>query len=481
MDLHHFLETAQSRCGLGLDRSIVAAVSGGADSLCLLLRLAQSGFPVIVAHFDHRLRPDSQDDARFVEEIARRLGFPFVYEAGDVGQFAREHSLSIEEAARTMRYRFLFRQARLAQAQAVATGHTADDQVETVLMHLLRGSGLAGLKGMTHRTVIPEWDASLPLVRPILDFWRADTERCCREAGITPIQDQTNAETTYFRNRLRHELVPLLETYNPAAKDHVARTAEILAGDHALLEDLTRQALAAATRSRGPGHAGLSLPVLRAMPEALLRRVLRAVIATLVPELRDLDFAAVERAAGFVHHPSGSGRIELIQAVSMQVERETLYVTAGESIREPDWVQMEGEDELRLNIPGQVEISPQWMVTAEELACRPAEIPPEQLHDPLQAWLDAGSLDHPLQVRVRRPGDRFQPLGVETGTAKISDYFTNRKLPRPARDRWPLVVSAGRIAWVPGFAPAHWARVGPETSQVVRLTLRKVADHPSGT
>ena len=159
-------------CQLTPDRNILVGVSGGPDSLCLMEALRQVGYPIIVAYFNHRLRPDSEIEANALEKTVARKMVSSVFEEGDVRGYAESEGLSIEEAARTLRYRFLFEQARAYEAQAVAVGHTADDQVETVLMHFLRGAGLTGLKGMSYRAFLPAFDENIPVVRPLLDVWR---------------------------------------------------------------------------------------------------------------------------------------------------------------------------------------------------------------------------------------------------------------------------------------------------------------------
>ena len=156
--LENISSILREECGLVKDRFVIAGVSGGPDSLCLMNVLRESGYRVIVAHFNHKLRPDSDADANTVEQTAGRLNLKSVIENGDVRAFAEAEKMSIEEAARILRYRFLMQQARRFNAQAVAVGHTADDQVETVLMHFLRWAGLSGLKGMTHRTILKTFD-----------------------------------------------------------------------------------------------------------------------------------------------------------------------------------------------------------------------------------------------------------------------------------------------------------------------------------
>ena len=218
------LETVfRDQCGLDPNRPVLAGVSGGPDSLCLLDILHTAGYRVIVAHFNHQLRPEADQEADSVSARARSLGLPFASACADVRAYAGAHRLSLEEAARMLRYQFLFASARKYEAQAVAVGHTADDQVETVLMHFLRGAGLAGLKGMEYRTLLPVFDQQIPLVRPLLSLWRADTEAYCREHALQPHYDVSNTDQAFFRNRLRHALLPELEKYNPRVKESVCR------------------------------------------------------------------------------------------------------------------------------------------------------------------------------------------------------------------------------------------------------------------
>ena len=165
----------RDQCHLTPDRPVLVGVSGGPDSLCLMEALRQAGYPVVVAYFNHQLRPDSDLEANALEKIVTLKNVASLFENGDVRGFAKSEGLSIEDAARTLRYRFLFEQAQACNAQAVAVGHTADDQVETVLMHFLRGAGLTGLKGMGYHTFLPAFNENIPLVRPLLDTWREET------------------------------------------------------------------------------------------------------------------------------------------------------------------------------------------------------------------------------------------------------------------------------------------------------------------
>ncbi len=300
----------EKNCQLIRSQSIIVGVSGGADSLSLLNLFMRWGYPVVAAHFNHLLRPEASDEARIVERAAETLRIPFALGGGHAADYAREHNLSIEAAARDLRYRFLFEQAETQGAQAVAVAHHADDQVETVLMHLLRGAGLDGLTGMTYRSLPNPWSAAIPLVRPILGIWRAEIETYCSEQNLTPIIDATNANTTYFRNRLRHDLIPELDTYVPGFRSRLWQTANLLAADRVALDDLTEEAWAEMVAQTGAGFTAFRLPPFRLQPLALQRRLVRKAVSRLRPGARDLDFSMVQRVIDFAAQPTSSGQTQ---------------------------------------------------------------------------------------------------------------------------------------------------------------------------
>src|ERR1044071_5823564 len=273
------LENIQSilldQCGLSRDTPIIVGVSGGPDSLCLMSVLRKAGYHAIVAHFNHKLRPDSDADANIVEQTAARLNLASVIESGDVRAYSDAEKLSIEEAARILRYRFLMRQAHRLNAQAVAVGHTADDQVETVLMHFIRGAGLAGLKGMNYRTVIHMFDPEIPVVRPLLDTWREETIVYCAANGFRPRHDPSNASLDFFRNRLRHLLIPTLESYNPRFREVVWRTSRSLAGDYEILSEVLDEAWKHCIMEESLEYVAFDQPALLQQPLGLQRNLVR--------------------------------------------------------------------------------------------------------------------------------------------------------------------------------------------------------------
>ena len=474
------LENIQSilteQCGLNHDAPVIAGVSGGPDSLCLMSVLRKTGYGVIVAHFNHKLRPDADTDANIVEQSAARLNLASVIESGDVRALADTEKLSIEEAARIMRYRFLMEQARRFKAQAVAVGHTADDQVETVLMHFIRGAGLDGLKGMNYRTVIKMFDPNIPIVRPLLAVWREETIVYCAANGFRPRHDPSNASLDFFRNRLRHLLLPTLESYNPRFREVLWRTSRSLAGDYAILSDVLDEAWRDCVAQEKKGFVAFDAARLAGRSVGLQRNLIRRAIEQIRPDDLDVGYATLERAARFIADENHRVRMDLTGGLHLLREGSLIYVVAGNvTLPIERWPQMpDGSNTISLKIPGQVKLSGGW-----KLSCERWNIPSlamEQARsneNPFQVWLDAKGISDALALRVRQDGDRFQPLGMHGHEMKISDFFINVKLPKRARDRWPLLCMGEKVVWVPGYRPAHPFRLTNSTRQVLYFSMTR--------
>ena len=467
----------RDQCGLVKNRPIIAGVSGGPDSLCLMSILRKAGYHVIVAHFNHKLRPDSDADANIVEQTAARLNFASVVESGDVHDYAEHEKLSIEEAARILRYRFLMEQARRLKAQAVAVGHTADDQVETVLMHFLRGAGLAGLKGMTHRTTIQTFDPEIPIVRPLLDTWREETVVYCAANGLRPRHDPSNASLDFFRNRLRHLLIPTLESYNPRFREVVWRTSRSLAGDHEVIIKVLDETWKECVVQENADFVALDISALIKQPVGLQRNLLRRAMERIRPEHLDVGFETLERAGQFISgHATHYARFDLAGNMHLLREGMLLYIVAGDSTLPVErWPQMPDESStIPLKIPDFIKLSGGWKLSCERWNI--ASLAMEQARandDPFQVWLDANGISDALELRVRQEGDRFEPLGMDGHMMKISDFFINVKLPQRARDRWPLLCMGEKVVWVPGYRPAHSFRLTDSTRQALYFSLTR--------
>ncbi len=455
---------------------VVIGVSGGPDSLCLLDTLHHLGVPLICAHLDHGLRPESAEEATYVKGIAQSYKLPFEIERQDVALKAGS-GVSLEEAARLARYNFLVRVASINDVHVIATGHTADDQVETVLMHFLRGTGPSGLRGMLPDTPLDSWvgipDAQgIRLIRPLLSLNRDQTEDHCQALGLEPVIDSSNMDQTYFRNRIRHELLPLLETYNPGIRQILLRLARIMTAEVDLLAEMVASAWESVFESLGESALLLRVVSMETKPLALQRALLRSAIKKLQPSARDISFDTIERAIQFVSDPTRPASRPLIAGLMLSDlgDEIVLYHTDSPVIfdRLP---QLIGEAQVDVPVPGEVGLAGGWKLTATSESIVPGSYQTylKALEGDFAA-IDESSLSPPLSVRTRAPGDRIQPLGLE-GRTKVSDIMINNRIPELARARWPIIVSGGEVVWVAGVRMSHLFRLTEGTSRVIVIRL----------
>lgn len=445
---------------------LVVGVSGGPDSLCLLdvlHRLAgDHRLALCVAHFNHALRPDADAEADFVRAQAGQRGLEYVSETGDVRAAAAASRQSLETAARSLRYAFLARAARQTGADRVAVAHNADDQAETVLMHLLRGTGLRGLRGM-----LPwrRMEGGTVLIRPLLGTFRADILGYCAQNGLAARTDSSNLDTRFARNRVRHELLPTLERYNPNARAALARTAAVAAGDYEIWLAAVQRLWAETALVAPNDPGGVAFDRLRwlALSAAEQRALLRLAAERLMDDRDEVDFAPLEAAARFSREAMPGRSCTLAAGLKLRVERERIIVgAAAEGSDTGDGPRLAGgalADGWRLRIDAvdlsvghaqQAETKSRWTVL-----------------------VDAERLAGPVTLRSRRSGDRFQPLGMGGHSVKLSDFFVNCKVPARQRDNWPLVACGDDIVWVAGLRLDERFRVTAQTRRVVQLWLQK--------
>jgi tRNA(Ile)-lysidine synthase len=472
--LENIESVLRDECKLVKDRPIIVGVSGGPDSLCLMEALRRAGYKVIVAHFDHQLRPESADDAHAVEKIASRLMLASMIDGADVRAHAELNKLSIEEAARNLRYRFLFGLAHDYDAQAVAVGHTADDQVETVLMHFLRGSGLAGLKGMSHCTIVETFDPQIPIIRPLLDYWREETVVYCAANGLRPHYDSTNDSLNFQRNRIRHLLLPTLESYNPKFREAVQRMSQSLKADHDFLNETMGSAWSACLIEQGQEEIIFDHAQFSDCSIGLQRNMLKRALLHLRPNL-DVNFALLERAANFINKQESSARVNLKGGLRIFREEGKIYICTPEATLPLNlWPQIPNGQEFPVQVPGQLELSAGWKFTAERWRIPTlAREHAERNEDAYQVWLDADTLPASLELRPRQSGDQFEPLGMAGHRQKISDFMVNEKMSQRARERWPLLSAGDVIVWVPGYRPAHPFRLTEATRNVIYFSITR--------
>ena len=430
--------------GLPEDRRILLAVSGGADSTALLSIMARLEknlrLQLAIAHFDHGLRGAriAQREERFVRELAVSLDLPF-HEGS-----ARGKRIASEDAARRARYEFLATVAAREGFSAVATGHTASDQAETVLLHLVRGTGLDGLAGMSARAKWPfSGNGALTLLRPLLRLSRQETEAYCASAGISPVEDASNASPRYRRNRVRHELLPLLRQMNPAIEDAMVRLAEAAGEDVSFLHSVAVEALLDARE----GSQRLSSRVLAAWPASPRRHALRLAMTGLLGDAQEMTQRHLLGLERLLLEGKTGDRLDLPRGVVAVLRRDALELRL-----EAEPSQALPDKPVMLQLPAESRYG-RFLVAASTK--RPASGESVEVA--------ASVLEDGLCVRSWQPGDRFNPLGMR-GQKKLQDFFTDAHVPREDRESIPLFVSSRGIVWVGGLRIAEWARPRPGES-----------------
>lgn len=469
----------------------VVGFSGGPDSLALLHllhRLAPEwGLTLHAAHLNHRLRgADSDADAAFAAATCQSWGVPLAQEAVDVQAEAERCGLAVEEAARQVRYAFLGRVAAAVGAATVAVGHNADDQVETVLMHLVRGAGLGGLRGMIPSSDLSGLrtgaDEALPtgvrLVRPLLRAPRSLIEAYCAEHDLHPQFDRSNLDTTYFRNRLRLELIPYLEGFNPNLRAVVGRTAEVLAADHDFLRQERDRAWEAVVRRSDAASVEFDLEGFRALHLSLQRGLIRRAIAQLRPPLRNIDLIHVEQAVEAVQRATGAGpRAGLPQGLLLTVGYDTFAVSdAALAVAVgSDYPQLpEVADSVPLPVPGEARLAAGWVVRATVVPVPALAADALERAHPWTAYLDRAACPGALLLRPRREGERIQPLGLGGRSKKLNELMINLKVPAAYRARYPVLAQGDMVLWLPGYHVDHRARVTDDTTEVVVVQVERV-------
>jgi tRNA(Ile)-lysidine synthase len=458
------------RAGLA-GKGLVVAVSGGPDSMALLSLLAElrapCGLRLHVAHLNHGLRPEADGDERFVAEHALRLGLPFTSRRVDVGAYRTERRLSVEHAAREARYAFLGDVAAETGAAAVALGHTADDQAETILLHVARGAGVHGLQGMQSATTMrAASERTVTLFRPLLSVAREETEKVCRAFGLVPREDATNLDTAYTRNRVRQQVMPSLRQVNPSVREALLRLGRAAAAETDYINSEVAGRWTAIARET-PVGLELDRALLLAEHPAIRHAVLRRAYAALLGDAEGLEEAHVIAMERSLESPTGK-RLSLPNGARWEVGYTTAMLTRrGASV--PSLPPLEGTH--RLACPGETAVAG-WTVTATLAS---AEVVNE---GPYVAVLDADAVGNELCVRGRRAGDRFWPLGLESAADKrLKEFLSDAKAPRAWRARVPLVVTPRGVAWVVGWRIAHWARLTPGSRRGLRLEF-KAAKRP---
>ena len=481
--------------------TVLVAVSGGADSLALLYGLhglrSQLNCHLHVAHLNHCLRPDADADADFVQRHAAHLGVPCTLQRTEVPYLVKAWKLSVEAAARKARYQFYEKVSMQIGATKVAMGHHQDDTAETVLMHLIRGSGSTGLKGITPVRNFRFFGATrkpklaIKSIRPLMGFTRQQIEAFLTSKGLVPRHDSTNADIRYLRNRIRHELIPRLESdYNPNISVGLSRTADVLGAESEYLDAVAQEAFETC-RIRDPdkvkafttsGSVVLDRVKFQQLHIAIQRRVLRQSFFEMLADTGDLYFTHCEAMLGLIEGDAPSAILALPNGLRFRRVYQYLIFEVNTSSRVSLPIGIENFA-YPLVVPGKTFIdalSTEIIAEVGDIRSREVGTFPDGRFEAIfdyervrEAFVDFPSEAFPLTIRNRRQGDRFQPYGMQ-GTKKIKDFMIDAKVPRDARERIPMLVCGDAVLWIVGYTTSEPFKIHPGTRQY--LHLRYVSD-----
>jgi tRNA(Ile)-lysidine synthase len=434
---------------------VVVGLSGGPDSVCLLVLLDQLkerfNLQLHAMYVDHGLRPDeTPGEILSCEKICRQLGIPFVVRSTDVRAHAEEHRLNRQEAARQLRYHCFHEIVSKITADTLALAHNADDQAETVLMRLLRGSGPAGLSG------IPVKRGNI--IRPLIETERSEIELFLEQNNITYIVDSSNMRTDYLRNRIRKTLMPELRRINPEIIRSIQKTTLILQEEERYFEIIVTKTLMKLVSRKSTNRLELFLAPLEMMEHVILRRVLRRALDA-TESLRGISFIHIEDMMNLIKSGKAGDRIYLPRNIRVIKEYALLVITSESPPVLTDY---------EIQPPGEAVLTG----TGSVVKARLEENSSDAGDGKSVVLLDAGKMVFPLKIRARKPGDFFYPHGFGK-KKKLQDFFVDEKVPRDERASVPVVVSGSDIVWIAGYRADHRFRITDQTKKFLRLVIVK--------
>jgi len=466
-------ETIKKYSILSRGEGVLIGLSGGPDSVCLLSVLKELGdelkLELHALYIDHGLRPEEiPGEVEFCRNLCERLTIPFLTKSIDVKSYAKEKGLNKQAAARELRYLTLEKTAYEMNVHRIALGHTADDQAETLLMRLFRGSGPTGLSGIPP---LRGW-----IIRPLIEIERRDIERYLEEEKIDFIVDSSNLRKDYLRNKIRLSLIPMLRDFNPNIIETLSKTAEIFRDEEKYFEILVAKTLMRLISRRFAHRIELFLYPLENMEKVILRKVLRRAIED-TKGLPGISFMHVEDIIWLIKYGKAGDSIHLPKGLKAIKEYSTLVLTSEAPVRLDTYsLEVPGEihlTEIRMAIRASISASQEpggfWEAIRE---CYGFRTDSSGLKSAL-ALFDGDRIRYPLVIRSRKEGDFFYPLGFGK-KRKLQDFFVDEKVPRKERDSIPLIISGEDIVWIIGYREDERFRVTEQTKKVLRVEAREI-------
>jgi tRNA(Ile)-lysidine synthase len=447
---------------------VLIGVSGGADSIALLHvlhRFSQvQNYSLIVAHINHMARgKDSDADAGFVESVAEELKLPFYLKKINVGIERLKLKTSFQDAARIIRYQFFEETLQSIGGNRVALGHTADDQVETILINIVRGTGLKGLAG------IPQVRDSI--IRPFLKFYRKDLEIYVKENNISFREDSSNSDKKYLRNRIRHVLIPHLETYNPSIKKCLQEMSGIAREEDSLLSKTTTDIFKQKRGKYNEKNIIWDIEDFQSYPIALRQRLVREIFCHITGDMQAITAHHVQQIINLFNSPKTGKMLNIPRGVSVTCSYESVFFS-----KISDGICENEQLVTQIAIPGTTELleGPIRKVQTQIIVCN-TEL--SSLETSRQAFFDLEKTGLGIKARFFRAGDRFCPLGM-TGNKKLKSFFIDQKVPQRMRSHIPILTNADDdIIWVYGQRISHHYRVTDKTEKVLFIEGDKAINY----
>jgi tRNA(Ile)-lysidine synthase len=440
---------------------IVVACSGGPDSLALLHILArfrlEYNISIVVAHVDHMLRgEESAMEAAFVVDFCAKRNLICYHKAINVPQVIKETAMSGEEAARVVRYQYLRQIAEQLGDAKIATGHHRDDQAETVLMNMLRGSGSAGIRGIQ--------PINGDVIRPLLSVSRAEIIAYCEVEQLEPRFDSSNSQLNYLRNRIRIHLLPELEKqYNSTVKDALCKTATIIGDEHDFIQKTAKTVWAQVVKEC-ENRLFIAAEPMKSVHSAIKREIFRLAIEKKQGSLTGISFYHVETLIEMLFNGRVGSVIRLPGGLTISKSYDGLYV--GENpLSQARKMEYSGQE---LIVPGNTQVSELGIQVIAEMTGTFVK------SQPWVAVFDVDELSLPLFVRTRRIGDRFQPLGFK-GSKKVKEFFIDEKVPRQVRDTVPIICDSQGIIWIGGYRQGENGKATDKTKNFLVLRILESA------
>lgn len=462
-------ETIKKYSMLSEGDSVLIGLSGGPDSVCLSIVLNELkndfNLSLHAVYVDHGLRPDEvKNEIKFCRDFCGSSGISFSSKSVDVKRYAKDRKLNRQEAARELRYSAFEKIASETGTTRIALAHNADDQAETFLMRLLRGSGPKGLSGIP--PVRRAEGRSLTIIRPLIEtekkeieeFLAVNSSLITRHSSLSFMVDSSNLQTDYFRNWMRQNIIPGLKKQNPSLIKTICRSADVLREEDAYLETVVNKTLMRLISRKSSDTVELFLVPLETMEKAVLRRALRKVIEE-TGSLRGINFTHLDDIINLVKEGRAGDRLHLPKKIRVIKEYSTLKITSAEPVKIAEY-----------------ELQPPCEVAIREAGIVIKALFEKKIEDSgngrSSVLLDAGGMKFPLKVRPRADGDFFYPSGLGK-KKKLQDFFVDEKIPRDERDRIPVVLSGNDIVWISGYRADERFRVTDRTEKYLRFIISK--------